>query len=252
MAHAFLTVTVQVLHTPEPSKAIAWGPCSCWMYSTLPLHCHHRCPSVRVASCQVLCWAEPSKSGWWGCVFNMLWWQHATSSCTDPVCTLSLPKGIGAVPRSPQLRLQTPPTTLWSCPVHWFSDRGVCFNGTGKISQKVQSSADWDTWGGIVTTERGHFIFGHMRQREAPVWLRDKRNICLHLAELAVGSVYLVVNHELLSRRCLSLLVRLSAAGGGSILVQGSVLMLCRSALLSSGARLSWSGRWFSLSTKQP
>lgn len=43
MAHAFLTVTMQVLHTPEPSKAIAWGPCSCWVYSTLSLHCHHLC-----------------------------------------------------------------------------------------------------------------------------------------------------------------------------------------------------------------
>lgn len=31
----------------------------------------------------------------------------------------------------------------------------------------------------------------------------------------------------------------LSAAGGGSILVQGPVLMLCRSVLLSCGARLA-------------
>lgn len=150
MAHAFLTVTMQVLHTPEPSKVIAWGPCSCWMYSTLSLPCHHLCTSVRVASCQVLCQAEPSKSGWWACVFNMLWWQRATSSCTDPVCTLSLPKGIRAVPRSPRLCLQTPPATLWNCPVHWFRGRGDCFNRAGRISQNVQSYQQIGTIGEVL------------------------------------------------------------------------------------------------------
>lgn len=90
-----------------------------------------------------------------------------------------------------------------------------------------------------MTTGRGHFIFGHVRQTEALIWLRDKRNICLHLAELGAGSVCLVVSHELVSRRCFSLSVMLSAAAGGSILVQGPVLMLCRSPLHSSGVGLS-------------
>lgn len=166
MAHAFLTVTMQVLHTPEPSKAVAWGPCSCWMYSTLSLRCHHLCPSVRVASCQVLCQAEPSQSGLWACVFNTLWWQHATSSCTDPVCTLSLPKGTRAGPHSLQLHLQTPPSKLWNCPVRWFSDEEDCFNRTGKMfSEGAVIWADWDNWGGVGTTGRGHFVCGRMRQR---------------------------------------------------------------------------------------
>lgn len=107
MVHAFLTVAMQVLHTPDPSEAIAGGPCSCWMYSTLFLRCHHLCPSVRMASGQFICQAEPST---WALDSELVClirsgWQHAMSSSTDLLCMSLLLKGIGAGPRSVQLCL---------------------------------------------------------------------------------------------------------------------------------------------------
>lgn len=64
--------------------------------------------------------------------------------------------------------------------------------------------------------------------------------------------VCLLVNHEVVCRRCFYLTVMLSAEGGGSILVQGPVLMLCMSTLLSVDARLSVLVRkMFFPSTKQ-
>lgn len=51
--------------------------------------------------------------------------------------------------------------------------------------------------------------------------------------------VCLLVSHEVVSRRCFCLTVGLSAELGRSTLVQGPMLMLCRSVLLSFAAGLS-------------
>lgn len=67
------------------------------------------------------------------------------------------------------------------------------------MSRLGQLGRRWDNWEGPFRL--------WTYETEAPIWLRDRRNICLHLAELAAGSVCLVVNHELVSRRCFSLLV---------------------------------------------
>lgn len=50
----------------------------------------------------------------------------------------------------------------------------------------------------------------------------------------------LLVNHELVSRCFYLTATLLPAEGAGSILAQGSVFVLCRSTLLSFGARLSF------------
>lgn len=53
----------------------------------------------------------------------------------------------------------------------------------------------------------------------------------------------LLVNCQLAWKRCCCLTVRLSAEGGGKILIRESVLVLFRFALLSFGARVSVSAR---------
>lgn len=113
------------------------------------------------------------------------------------------------------------------------------------MSRLGQLGRRWDNWEGPF----------HLwtYETEAPIWLRDRRNICLHLAELAAGSVCLVVNHELGSRRCFSLLVNALSCRRRKHFGPGTcayALQVC-AAQLWGKAGCSSQEDDFSLSTKQ-
>ena len=169
-------------------------------------------------------------------------WQHAMSSCTDLLCTSSLLKGIGAGQGHRQFS---------SVCRHLHPNAGTPVSTNLMIKNMV--SKEWET-GGVFRN------FCHMRRlHQMDIWAIWEGAFLLWKYEAERGTqlgqgqdeylpgscrtchwyVCLVVNHELVSRRCFYPAVRLSAEGGGNILVQRLVLMLCRSTLLSSGARLS-------------
>lgn len=98
----------------------------------------------------------------------------------------------------------------------------------------------WDKW------ER-QFLYGNTCREGHPggsgdEWLQTPFETCS-------WCVFLLGNQELVSKRCCFLTVQLSAKGGRGVLIQESMLMLSRSALVQGC--LFQLGRWCSLSTRQ-